>query len=526
MPFRRSDPRRAVVLVASAALFMTMVDSTAVNVALPTLGRELAMDVGGLQWVVDAYVLSFAALLLLGGALGDRWGRRRSFLAGLALFTVSSALCGLSGSTAQIVACRAAQGAGAALLMPGSLSLLTVSFPPELRARAIGAYTAIGWLGTIVGPLAAGSALVGVGWRSVFFLNAPVAVIAAVGARRVIPESRALGARRLDAPGLVLGTAGLLALTWGLIRAGEAGWASSGTATALGAGAVLLGAFVVRQWRARSPVMPLGLFRSPAFAAGNVVAFALFFALFGVFFFLSFYLQSLRGYSALEAGVRFLPLTLGAVAAAPVAGRLSAARGARMPVTSGLAMVGAGCAGLSRVGAETPYVALLGLLLVTGVGIGLAIPPVMAAVMTAAGPNRAGIASSLNNVVRQTGAVLGVALLGSLLAARLKSGLVPAVRALHLGGVREAAVLSSVGRGTLESSALAGLRADDALLVRRAFATSFLGGFRLASLVASAVAFVAALVAARWLPARALRPRTGAGGRSRAARARAAPLSL
>lgn len=521
MPSPKGDPGRAIVLVSSAALFMTMLDSTAVNVALPTMGRELALDVGGLQWVVNAYVLSFAALLWAGGALGDRWGRRRSFLAGLGLFTVASALCGLSGSTAQIVAFRAAQGAGAALLMPGSLSVLTVSFPPSLRPRAIGAYTAIGWLGMILGPLAAGSALVGAGWRSVFFLNAPVAVLAAAGARRFIPESTAERAQRLDAPGLVLGTAGLLALTWGLIRAGEAGWGSSGTAAALVAGAAVLGAFVVRQWRCRCPLMPLDLFRSPTFAAGNAVAFALFFALFGVFFFLSFYLQSLRGYSALGAGVRFLPLTLGAVAAAPVAGRLSAARGARGPVALGLAMVGAGCAALSTVGSDTPYVSLLGILLVAGIGIGLAMAPMMAAVMTAAGPERAGIASSLNNVVRQTGAVLGVALLGTLLSAKLRAGLAAAVGMLHLDGAREAAVLASAGHGALRRSALAGLSADDVLLVRRAFASSFLSGFRLASLVASGAAFGAALVAARWIPGGAIRRRTAAGGAPTGERARA-----
>src|SRR5688572_10966042 len=299
------------------ALAMAMLDNTVVNIALPTIQRELGATVSDLQWIIDGYVLVFASLLLTGGILGDRYGRKKMFLTGLAIFTLASLGCGLSGSGTQLIAFRALQGVGAALLMPGTLSILTVTFPPEERARAIGLWAGVSGLALALGPTLGGWIVEQGGWETVFFINVPIGVIAFAVAWRTVRESVSEETRHLDLPGLALGTGGLFTLTFGLIEANQRGWSDPLIVASLIMAAVLLVGFII--WEHVSPraMMPLTFFRIPAFSAGNTVAFSVSLGMFSIFLFVTLYMQAIRGYSPLEAGVRFLPMTLMIIVSAP-----------------------------------------------------------------------------------------------------------------------------------------------------------------------------------------------------------------
>src|SRR5262245_37681908 len=284
------------------ALAMAMLDNTVVNVALPTISRELDAGVSGLQWIVDGYVLVFASLLLTGGIAGDRYGRKKVFMSGLAIFTVASALCGLSQGTSQLIAARAIQGVGAALLLPGTLSIITVTFPPQERAKAIGLWAGVSGLALALGPTVGGLMVEHLGWQSVFFLNVPIGILAFVIALRTVRESVSEEARQLDIPGLILGTSALFFATYGLIEANQMGWSDPLIVGSLISAGILLVAFLWWELRSPHPMMPLRFFRIPAFSAGNLVAFSVSLGMFATFFFLSLYMQLIHGYSAFEAG--------------------------------------------------------------------------------------------------------------------------------------------------------------------------------------------------------------------------------
>ncbi|HZB02042.1 MAG TPA: MFS transporter, partial [Actinomycetota bacterium] len=276
-----------VLLTMCFALAMAMLDNTVVNIALPTITRELGATVSDLQWIIDGYVLVFASLLLTGGILGDRYGRKRMFLTGLAIFTLASLGCGLAASGEQLIGFRALQGVGAALLMPGTLSILTVTFPPEERARAIGLWAGVSGLALALGPTLGGYVVEHVGWPAVFFINVPIGVVAFAIASRTVRESVSEETRHLDLPGLALGTGGLFALTYGLIEANQLGWTDPSIVGSLVAGGILLAGLVA--WEHRSPraMMPLGFFRVPAFSAGNWVAFSVSLGMFSIFLFVT-----------------------------------------------------------------------------------------------------------------------------------------------------------------------------------------------------------------------------------------------
>jgi EmrB/QacA subfamily drug resistance transporter len=404
-----------VLLTMCFALAMAMLDNTVVNVALPTLSRELSAGVSDLQWIVDGYVLAFASLLLTGGILGDRYGRKRLFLLGLTIFTLASLACGLSQSSAQLIMARAVQGIGAALLLPGTLSIITVTFPPHERAKAIGLWAGFSGLALALVPTLGGWLVENVGWESVFFLNVPIGVIAFLTAIRTVRESTSEETRRVDLVGLILGTAGLFSVTFGLIEANERGWSDPLIVGSMVAAAVLLAAFLRWQHRTDHPMMPLHFFRIPAFSAGNAVAFAMSLGMFSTFFFMSLYMQVIRGYTPFQAGVRFLPMTLMIVVTAPNAGRIAQRIGSRAPMTFGLALTGAGLVALSFGSVTTPYPVLGLLFLLMGVGMGATMAPMTAAVMNAVGPQRAGLGSAMTNTSREVGGVFGIALLGTIL---------------------------------------------------------------------------------------------------------------
>jgi len=500
--FEGEDARQkvAVLLTMCFALAMAMLDNTVVNVALPSISRDLGASVSDLQWIVDGYVLAFASLLLTGGTTGDRYGRRRMFLVGLAVFTASSLLCGLSQSTAQLIAARGLQGAAAAVLMPGTLAIITVTFPPHERAKAIGLWAGVSGLALALGPTVGGLMVDHLGWQSVFFLNVPVGAVAFLIASRTVRESRSEVARRLDVPGLVLGSSALLCLTYALIEANVRGWSDPLIVGAFALAAGLLAAFLGWELRAPSPMIPLRFFRIPAFSAGNLVAFSVSLGMFASFFFLSLYLQLIRGYSAFEAGLRFLPMTAMIILTAPNAGRFASRHGSRMPMTYGLLLAGTGLLVLSRLDLGTSYLVMLPVFMLMGHGMGATMSPMTAAVMNAVGHERAGLGSAMTNTSREVGGVFGIALLGTLLTHRLASTLAPALAGLGLPSGTSASIEASARTGRLDPTALAGLTPEQGAAVAQAYRQAFLSGFRLSLALGGAVLLVAAAVANRFVP--------------------------
>ena len=502
-----------VLLTMCFALFMAMLDNTVVNVALPTLSVKLGAGVSGLQWIVDGYVLAFASLMLTGGIMGDRYGRKRMFLSGLALFTLSSALCGLSGSalmnaltfnslsaTGQLIATRALQGVGAALLMPGTLSIITVTFPPHERAKAIGMWAGVSGLALAAGPTAGGWLVEHAGWQSVFFLNVPIGIVGLFVGTKVVKESRSEHARSLDIWGLALGTGALFTVTYGMIEANTKGWSDPIILTSLTAGLALLIGFILYERHATDPMMPLSYFRIPAFAAGNMVAFAVSLGMFGTFFFMSLYMQFIRGYSAFQTGLRFVPMTGMIVFAAPLAGRYASKHGSRKPMVLGLSMAGVGLMVLSRAHVDTNFMLILPVLMVMGSGMGMTMTPMTAAVMNSVGHARAGLGSAVTNTFRETGGVFGIALLGTLLTTKMQGSLRTGLSSIALPASVKSSIIAGAGHG-FTSSNTAGLPPAQAGAVKEAFGLAFLDGFHLALLVGGLVVLVAAFVSARFIPA-------------------------
>ncbi|MGY1771653.1 MFS transporter [Blastococcus sp. SYSU D00813] len=391
---------------------MALLDASAVNVALPAIGAELDASLSGLQWTVTGYTLALAALVLLGGSLGDRYGRRRVFLVGVAWFAVASLLCGLAQSTGQLVAARVVQGVGAALLTPGSLALVQASVRPGDRARAIGLWSGLGGVAGLVGPFLGGALVDAVSWRLVFLLNVPVAVVVLAVAGRHVPESRAAGpAGRFDVPGALLGAAALGGVTYALIAAGERPgdadvWAAAAAGLLAGAG------FVVRERRTADPLLPPRLFADRQFTGANLATLAVYAALGGVLLFLVLQLQTALGYGATAAGAAMLPSIAVITLLSARAGALAARIGPRRPMTAGPLVAAAGTAWLATVDGEQPYVVdvLPGSLLL-GLGMAATVAPLTATVLAAAPDALTGAASGVNNAVARAAQLLAVAAL-------------------------------------------------------------------------------------------------------------------
>ncbi len=404
------------VLVAMVfGLFMPMLDNLVVNVALPTIQRRLGAGISELQWIIDAYTLTFAAFMLTGGTLADHYGRKRLFLVGLSIFTLGSLTCGLSSGIHELIAFRALQGLGATMLLPGSLSILTATFAGRERGAAIGIWSASSGLAVAIGPLVGGFLVQHVGWQAIFFVNVPIGVLALALTVVVVPESRDTSrSRRLDPPGVLTGTLGLLALVYATIEGNTRGWTNGSILGAFALAAVLLGAFVWIEAHRASPMLPLGFFRVPTLAAAIGVAAAVFFALFGVTFFFSLYLQDIQGYSPIGAGVRLLPFTAMILLLAPLAGRLSDRFGSRWLMTGGTGLLAIGLALGLRLQVGSSYSSvILPSLMVMGAGMALTMSPMTAAVLGSVDPSRAGVASATEMTSQQVGGVAGVALLGA-----------------------------------------------------------------------------------------------------------------
>jgi MFS transporter, DHA2 family, methylenomycin A resistance protein len=399
------------------AYFMVILDTTIVNVALPQLSRDLGTGVTGLQWVVDAYTLTFAALLLSGGALGDRIGSRRVFEAGVAVFTLASLGCAVAPSVATLVAFRASQGAGAALSVAASLALLRAAFPhPGARARAVGVWGAVAGVGAAAGPSLGGALVAAWSWRAVFLVNLPIGVAGVLLARRVLPDPGGRPQAGLDAAGQLASVVALGALTLVLIEAGARGATNPLTIGGMIALVAAAAALTLAERRASDPMLPVNLFRDARFSGATTVGALINLGFYGQLFVVNLYLQDVRHMSALLAGLALLPELCMATVASAASGRLVARRGVVPPMAVGLVTGACGLAALAAVDAATPYVLLIPAFVATGAGMALTMPAATSAVIDAAPAERAGVASGVLNAARQVGGVVGVALLGSLVA--------------------------------------------------------------------------------------------------------------
>ena len=406
---------RWVLLAAVLGSGLASIDATVVNVALPAIGRDLDADLADLQWTVTGYTLTLAALILLGGALGDRYGRRRVFVVGVVWFAAASLLCGLAPTVEVLIGCRALQGVGGALLTPGSLAMISSSFAAVDRARAIGAWSGLGGVATAAGPFVGGYLVQAASWRWVFLLNVPLAVWVVVLARRHVPESRDPDAGgRVDALGAALGAVGLAGVTYALIEAPGRG-ASSAVVAAAVAGVVAMGAFLAVERRLSAPMLPLGLFASRVFSAVNAVTFVVYGAFGGVFFLLVVALQTVAGFPPLAAGTALLPVTVVMLLLSSRAGAWAQVTGPRLPLTAGPLVCAAGVLLLLRVGPGSSYVTdVLPGVTVLGLGLAWLVAPLTATVLAAADGRHAGIASGVNNAVARAAGLLAVAVLPAL----------------------------------------------------------------------------------------------------------------
>ena len=407
------DPGRAqgwALGLASVASFMVVLDMLVVTTALNTIRRDLGASIADLEWTVNAYTLAFAVLLMTASAIGDRFGRRRVFAGGLALFTVASAGCAVAPGVGWLIAARTVQGAGAAMVMPLALAVLNAAVPPQRRGWAMGIFGAVTSLAVVVGPVLGGAITQGIAWQWIFWLNVPIGLVAIALVVRRLDES--FGPRAaLDLPGLGLGTGAALGLVWGLVRGSSVGWASPEAAGSLAAGAALIVAFIRWELRAQAPMLPMRLFAARAFSAGNAVTFLLNAATTGAVFFMAQFFQVGLGLDPIQAGLRLLPWGIAPLLIAPRAGRLADQIGDRPLIVSGLALQGAALGWIALIaGPQVNYAALIAPLFISGAGLGLAIPAVTKAVVGSVPPGDIGKASGVFSTMRQLGGAFGVAI--------------------------------------------------------------------------------------------------------------------
>jgi len=431
----------------SASLFMIMLDNTIVSVALPSIQADLDTSLSQLEWVINAYAMVFAVLLLTGGKLADYLGRRRIFITGLIVFTASSLACGLASSGGQLIGARAVQGVGAALMLPATLSIITATFPVKERGLAIGIWSGVSGVALAIGPLVGGLLSQHAGWEWIFFVNIPVGILGVFATLWLVRESRDTTAdQRLDFPGLLTSGAGIFLITYGLTEANHYGWGSSRIIFCFVAGALALALFVVVELRQRRPMFDLGLFRNTTFAGGNIGGLLMFMALFGQIFFSSIYLQAVLGYSAVQAGATFLVATGCVTFTAPISGILSDKIGARIPTTVGMVTYGIGMLGLSTMDASSTFWDLFPWLFIGGLGFGLIVPAITAAVMSSVPVDQGGVASGAMQAFRQLGGGLGVAIFGAIVASHvgdLPPG-APGYGLKFVGGYQDAMLLGAI----------------------------------------------------------------------------------
>jgi EmrB/QacA subfamily drug resistance transporter len=407
------------------SVFMSMLDNTVVSLALPTIEKDLHTTLTQLEWVVNAYALVFAVFLLTGGKLADFLGRRRIFIAGLIVFTASSLACGLAGSGGALIAFRAIQGTGAAMMLPATLSIITATFSAEERGIAIGIWAALSGAALAIGPVIGGLLVEKAGWEWIFFINIPVGLLGIFAALKLLDESRDTSAvRRLDFPGLITSGLGIFAINYALIQGNDYGWGSARIVLSFVAGAVLLVVFILVELRQRLPMFDLTLFRIRSFATANVNGLLMFIGLFTYILYFSIFLQTVIRYSAIKAGATFLVSSAAILLVGPAAGAIAAKIGARLPMTIGMAAYGVALLGMSGLDEHSGFWNFAPWLFLGGAGFGLIVAPMTDTILESVDLTKAGVASGMMQVFRQLGGALGVAIMGAILAGYL-NGLVP-----------------------------------------------------------------------------------------------------
>jgi EmrB/QacA subfamily drug resistance transporter len=485
-------------VVLAISLLVISVGNTILNVALPTIQDELDASSSQLQWIVDSYMLLYAGLLLAAGTLGDRFGRRRALSAGLVVFGIGSVLAALAGSAGELIAARALMGVGAAGIMPTTLSILTNIFPPDERPKAIAIWAAVAGMGIAIGPITGGWLIEHLDTSGIFLVNLPPVIACLVAAAVLVPESRDPEKPRLDVIGCILSVAALSALVWGLIEAPERGWGDPLILAGFGAGAALLAAFLAWERHTDHPMLELGVFRNLRFSAASLSITFVYFALMGVMYIQTTFLQSVLGNSALDAGLLMLPTAAGMVAAARASVRVTAALGTKVVVAAGLGVVAValGMTAGYGIGTGDDYIALTGF--VMGAGVGLAMAPATEAIMGSLAPAKAGIGSAMNDVVREVGGTLGVAVLGSVLASSYATGMHGGTGTLPPDAA--AAAEDSVGAAHEVAGQLDGASAAELIATAN---EAFVDAMSTTAGIAAAIALAGALIAAAFLPSRA-----------------------
>jgi EmrB/QacA subfamily drug resistance transporter len=482
------------------ALFMVMLDNTVVNVALPSIQKDLGSSISGLEWTVNAYTLSFAVLLVTGGRLGDIFGRRRMFLFGVVAFGLSSAFIGLSQSDAWLVAGRAAQGVGAAFMMPATLSIISNAFPPQERGKAIGTWAGVSAMALAIGPVVGGFLVENVSWQSIFFLNVPVAILAVFVTLAATRESRdETSTHQVDIPGVLTLSVGLGALVLALVEGNSWGWGSASILGLLAVSVAALVAFAVTEVRSPEPMVEFGFFRSKSFLGSNLVAFIISFGMLAMFFFLALYMQNVKGYSPLETGVRFLPATAVIIVVGPIAGRLTDRIGPKPLMTLGLLLVAGSMFWQGHLTRDTSYGFLVGAFVLMGLGMGLVMSPMSTAAMNAVEHTKAGVASGILSMSRMVGGTFGVAAMGALVTG-LGRGRIDELLPT-LGEAQRAKLADALGAGGAQASGQVGDAVQDA------FVFALNSGLRIAALVTVLGALLTwMLIADRPAPAEAAEP--------------------
>ncbi len=495
-------PRRwAILVVLVVSLFVVMLDNTILNVALPTIQAELAASPSRQQWIIDAYILVFASLLFTMGVLGDRFGRKRLLLSGLISFGLASLLAAMSQTSGQLVASRALMGIGAAAIMPSTLSIITNVFPPAERGRAIGVWAGISGIGIAAGPIIGGALLEHFWWGSVFLVNVPVVIIGTIAVIAVVPESKDPRPGRPDPLGVLLSIVGLTALVYGIIEGPVRGWTDPVVLASIVGGVALLAVFVVVQYRSTHPSFDVRLFTNRAFSASAGAVALVFFALMGVTFVLTFYLQLLKGYSPLQAGLWLVPIAIAMAFSAPTSAKWVDAFGVRAVAAAGLSLVALGMLGFQLVTATTTTWLVALLMVLIGAGMGNAMAPSTNAIMSVVPPEKAGAGSAVNNTTRQVGGALGIAVLGSVLSGTYSRHIEPALDQIPAGVAASQPDVVAVAQeslfGTQQVADQLGLPG-----LAEAGTDAFVTAMHVTSLVAAGVAAVGVLVVLIWMPTR------------------------
>ena len=501
-------PRRWQILgVLVLALFGVALDNTVLTVALPTLATKLDASVSQLQWMVDAYILVFAGFLLVAGSLSDRYGRRRLLVMGLTVFGVGSAITPFVGDATQLIALRAFMGLGAALASPSTLSIVADIFTEVERPKAIAVWSSVFSLGMVIGPIFGGFLLGRFAWQSVFLINVPLALVGIVAALLLIPESKAPGKTTLDPAGALLSVVTLVSLVYAIIEAPARGWLAPQTLGLLAVSALVGAAFIAWERRIDHPMLNIDLFRNRRFSAASISVTLCFFAINGAMFFLTMYLQQVKGLSALDTGLRFIAIAVGVGIASPFSAKLTQRFGAKVATTAGLAVVAVGMGLFATIGVDSSDLQIMGVLLVPSIGLGLAMTPATDAVMGALPKEQFGVGSAVNDTTREIGGALGVAILGSIFSSGYAARMADVAASLPAGA--GSAVSGSFAGAAAVASQVGGPQSE---VLIHAAKEAFVGAMGITSIIGVGFALLGTLVALVFLPGRAKNEATEAAG--------------